>query len=378
MTLLIKVGIFVLNIIFYFLKKLPVEKKILYISRQSNRIPVDFSMIKNTMEIMAPDYRHVMLIRTIDPGLTAKIQYCFHMLLQMYHLATAHIVILDSYCITVSVLKQRESLLVIQIWHALGALKKFGYSILDKEEGSSARIAGLMKMHNNYSYVFTSGEACRKYFSEAFHQSVDTVKVFPLPRLDLLLDKEKRDRTKSRIIIKYPFLFKDRKKIIVYAPTFRKDTELFKKGTEQLFRTVDYDRYHLIYKPHPLSEDEENTYKHIIYDSSFTTEDMLYIADYVITDYSAIIFEAMVLKKQIVLYAFDFESYTQKRDFYLDYLKVFSGYIAKTPDQVMTLLEQQNINDPEWDLRINELIASPLVSYTEDICEFLIKVDNTK
>ena len=145
-----------------------------------------------------------------------------------------------------------------------------------------------------------------------------------------------------------------------------------------MFRTVDYDRYHLIYKPHPLSEDEENTYKHIIYDSSFTTEDMLYIADYVITDYSAIIFEAMVLKKQIVLYAFDFESYTQKRDFYLDYLKVFSGYIAKTPDQVMTLLEQQNINDPEWDLRINELIASPLVSYTEDICEFLIKVDNTK
>ena len=58
------------------------------------------------------------------------------MLRQMYHAATSEIVVLDTYCIIISLLKQRKSLKVIQMWHALGAMKKFGYSILDKGEGT--------------------------------------------------------------------------------------------------------------------------------------------------------------------------------------------------------------------------------------------------
>lgn len=376
MSVIIKIGILFLNIIYSVLKLLPVSKKIVYISRQSNTVPIDFELIKHKMENMLPKYTNIVLARTIDPGIIAKIRYFFHMFRQMYHVATARLVILDTYCITVSILKQRESLMVIQIWHALGALKKFGYSILDKGEGSSSKIARLMKMHNNYSYVFTSGEKCRIYFSEAFHQDIETVKVFPLPRLDLLLDKERQEKIKNKIIKKYPFLHKDGKKVVLYAPTFRKDEHAFISGAFRLFKIIDFERYNLIYMPHPLTDKVDNLDKRIIYDISFTTEDMFCVSDCLVTDYSAIIFEAMLLKKRIILYAFDFERYTQKRDFYLDYLKVFSGCISQTADQVVKLLENGNDTEMEWESHLNDFIAAPQISYTEDICDFLINLGN--
>lgn len=372
MILLVKVGIFILNIMYSFLKLFPVKNKIVYISRQSNLIPIDFIMIKTTMEEKLPGYKNIILARTIETGVCAKILYGCHMLRQIYHLATSKIVILDSYCIAVSVLKHRNSLLIIQIWHALGALKKFGYSILDKKEGTSSRIADLMKMHKNYSYVLASGEYCRVYFAEAFHQPIDKIKVFPLPRLDLLLDKLYQEQKKKEILLKYPFLYRDGKKIILYAPTFRKNHTIFKEGIDSLSSKLDYDRYNLIFKPHPLCRVGEIN-ANVIYDCSFSTEDMIYVADYVITDYSAIIFEAGLLKKLVILYAFDYAIYTRERDFYLDYEKVFSKIIAWTIDDVLCFLQQDYVNEFDWGSFLNQVVDQPRITYTEDICNFLIK-----
>lgn len=371
MAVIVKMGIFFLNIIFSFLKLLPVRKKIVYISRQSNTVPVDFELMKCKMENLLPNYKNIVLARTIDPGVAAKIRYFFHMFRQMYHLATARVVILDTYCIAVSVLKQRESLIVVQMWHALGALKKFGYSILDKGEGSSSKIAGMMKMHNNYSYVFTSGELCREYFAEAFHQPLKKIKVFPLPRLDLLLNEGYQKKKKNSILKKYPILQENKKKIIVYAPTFRKDEEVLERGLEQLLSRLDYEKYYLIFKPHPLSAIRKINCE-IICDKDFSTEDMLYIADYVITDYSAILYEAALLGKRMILYAFDYASYTKKRDFYLDYQSVFSDIIAKTADEVINLLEH-NLQGMNWDVFLENVVKKTQNTYTADICNFLIE-----
>lgn len=373
MTFLLKTGIFFLNVIFFFMKLLPVEKKIVYISRQSEDIPIDFYLLKQQMESKFPDYKNIVLVRTIGTGILNKIYYFFHMLCQMYHLATAQMVILDSYCITISVLKQRKSLLIVQMWHALGALKKFGYSILDKEEGSSSKIAKVMKMHRNYTYVFASGENCRVHFAEAFRQPLDKVKVYPLPRLDLLLNKEYQKEKKLQIKEKYPFLEADGKQIVVYAPTFRKDESDIKRGVERLFNVIDFQKYNLIYKPHPISHVNKIGEK-VIYDTFFTTEDMLYIADYVVTDYSAIIFETLLLQKKLVLYAFDYEKYTNARDFYIDYKTLFARYIASTADDVISHLQQdESMGKYEYDSILLQMVSKPVVSYTEDICAFLMK-----
>ena len=190
MSIIVNIGIFGLNILYFFMKCLPVQNKITYISRQMDVTPLDFQMIIDETKKVNPDIQHVVLAKMLKKGMKNHILYCFHMLKQMYHIATSKMVILDTYCIPVCILKQRSDLVVIQIWHALGAFKKFGYSILDQPEGSSSKIAHLMRMHKNYTYVFSSSEYTRPFFADAFHVDLSQVKVFPLPKTDLLIDED--------------------------------------------------------------------------------------------------------------------------------------------------------------------------------------------
>ena len=47
-------------------------------------------------------------------------------------------------------------------------MKKFGYSILDKPEGSSSRMARLMKMHENYDFILAAGDGYKAHLAEGF------------------------------------------------------------------------------------------------------------------------------------------------------------------------------------------------------------------
>ena len=72
------------------------------------------------------------------------------MLTQMYHIATSKVVVLDGYCIAASVLNHKPDTKIVQMWHALGTIKKFGYQVLGTEEGSDPDVARIMRMHKNY------------------------------------------------------------------------------------------------------------------------------------------------------------------------------------------------------------------------------------
>lgn len=55
----------------------------------------------------------------------------------MFHLNTAKVVITDNYFVELAGLKERKNVTCIQIWHANGALKKFGWE--DKAAQKEAR-----------------------------------------------------------------------------------------------------------------------------------------------------------------------------------------------------------------------------------------------
>ena len=55
------------------------------------------------------------------------------------------------------------------------------------------------------------------------------MRVMPLPRLDLLRNPEHTEAVEKEILRQYPQLSDKRKKIIVYAPTFRKEGGSFEE-----------------------------------------------------------------------------------------------------------------------------------------------------
>ncbi len=372
MSIIIKIGFFFMNIIFSIMKLCPVQKKITYISRQMNTTPTDFQMIIDNFKTKDSSYKHVVLAKMLPDSLFGKIKYGFYMFIQMYHIATSQAVILDTYCIPISMLHQRDSLVVIQIWHALGAFKKFGYSILDQPEGSSSKTAHMMKMHHNYTYVLSSSEYASQYFAEAFHVSMDKMRIFPLPKTDLLVDEQLIKQTKEKIYEYYPRLKNTSKKIIVYAPTFRKQDDELYQAMIDLINHIDFNQYEFVLKKHPLTTftiDDDR----IIDDSFVTSLEFFHLADFIITDYSAVIFEAVLLKKPIYLYAFDYDSYINKRNFYIDYQTQMPSDIYYNVNDLMVAIDKGIYNEEKINKFIDLMIAPAKKSYTDDFVDFLME-----
>lgn len=330
---LIEITKLILNAIYYLFKLLRVKNKITFISRQGNSPSIDFILLKEEIVRSDKETEVVFLTKEIPKTLSGKLVYILHIFQQMFQIATSKAVILDSYCIPVSILRQRKSLIVVQIWHALGALKKFGYSAVNRTEGSKDYIAKGMDMHRNYTYALTSSPNTIKFFAEAFQLEQNRVKPIPLPRVDLLSDKIYLEKKRKEILDKYPSLGK--KKTVLYVPTFRKDS--LSKAPE-LIKKLNKKKYNLIVREHPLTKQARNGNKSFEFHG--TTLDALIIADYVITDYSAIVFEAAILHKPLFFYAYDLDTYIDNRGFYIDYLNEMPGIISKNIARIISAIEK--------------------------------------
>lgn len=313
-----------LTVVYTPLKLLPSRRKVVMMSREHPTLPQDFAAIRDAIAKQDASVEVVMLVRMVPPGYMAKLGYAMHMFTQLYHVATARVLILDTYAIIASVLKHKKSLTVIQIWHAMGAFKKFGLSILGQAEGRNERLAHAMRMHQGYDLVLASGEAARAPFAEALGTPIENVVVAPLPRLDRLRDPEKAQRTRNRIYAAHPHL-RDAK-IALYAPTFRIDGAVSVDVVE-LTEGLAAAGVHAVVKLHPLMS--ANFGEDVDTARGFTTQDLLYVTDYFITDYSSVLFEAAVLGIPSYFVAPDLDEYLASRDFYFDYRNDLPGPVVQ-------------------------------------------------
>lgn len=321
------------RLIYALLKILPIRNKVVMISRRNLKPSIDFELLRR--EIYKTDQKTKVVI--LNHRVNNKLLYFFQFFREMYHLATSNACITDSYIITISILKHKKQLKIIQIWHALGAIKKFGYAILDKPEGSSKEIARIMDMHKNYSYIICGSEEMTPYFADAFGVDEKNILPYSLPRVDYLLDINNINSIKDKIFNTYRGL-KD-KKTILYAPTFRKNVRL---EVNELIKQVDFSKYNLIIKKHPIDNTVINKEKHVIVDENYDVIDLLTVADYVITDYSAVIFEASILEIPQFFYVYDIDNYKNNRGFFIDFHNEIPGFISRDAEEIIRAIENNN------------------------------------
>ena len=286
----------------------------------------------------------------------------------MYHIATSKVVILDTYCIPICILKHKKSLKVIQIWHALGSLKKFGYSSLDTTDGRSSKISKLMRMHENYDYILTSSEAAKPNFQEAFNAKEENMIVMNLPRVDYLKSKKIEKELKKEFYEKYPKIDK-KKKIILYCPTSRKNSEL---PLDEIVKSVDLEKYILILKLHNNTNKIYHSKNKFYSSIHFSGMQMLHIADYIITDYSAIVYEAAITKKPIYLYTFDYDKYIDERGLYINYKEEMPGFISNNINEIIKKIESNKYDNEKTEEFVKKYIADLSINWTEQLAIFVI------
>lgn len=374
MQLIIKLGVCILNALYFILKlTISTKDKVLLISRQSNEPSIDFILLKNSIITKYPDVEVKILCHTLDGGLHSsiftKIHYGIHMLKQMKEMSSSKVVVLDTYCMVASLLKHKRTLKIIQMWHSIGTMKKFGYTALDTEEGTNKKIAYTMHMHDQYSYVLASSSAYKSDLALGFNCSEDIIKVMPLPRLDLLHDKIYKVKKREEIFALYPLLSK--KTVIVYAPTFRKNENEMQNALDRLTESL-YENQILVLKLHPLSKLHVKNDKVLIAEE-FSTFDMLFVANALISDYSCVIYEAASLDIPLYFYNFDMNNYIGKRGLAIDYEHELPGVISKNPYDITTAIAKQ-----KYDFDYLKKFCNKYVNYngqaSDTIADFIYSI----
>jgi len=365
MRVLIVPAIWLAQVLYALLKLLPRRHKVVLLSRQSNRPSRDFAMLAEELVRTDPTVEVVVRCRFIGPRLTERIAYVGEVLAQMYHLATASACVVDGYIVPVSVLNHRPGLKVVQMWHALGAIKKFGLQAIGLPGGRDSGVASAMRMHRNYDLVLCGGPAAVPAFAEAFGVPGSAVVPTGLPRVDYLLAHADAASANSlpagvaRLYERFPLLADASRRTILYAPTYRRNRPDHYRDVLERF---DDPRYTLVIKPHPLVTSDVGG-ANVVNAGGVDILDLLPLCDVVITDYSAVAFEACVLDKPLYFYVYDLDEYGTEHGLNVDLMAEMPGATSRDIGEIAAAIDED-----AYDETLVERLKERYVSVTDGSC----------
>lgn len=329
---------FILNIILgffnFFVKRFSIkDNQVAFISLESNKLEADMKLIYDELKKDCNIKIETVLIGYKKHGLKEDFLYMLNCIKQLFIINTSKVVIIRDNNYVVSTFK-REEVEVIQVWHACGAIKKFGNALKRKYP------------IKNYDYVIANSSYWKDPYHEAFGVKEDNVVVTGMPRVDHLFDDIYLNTTRDNLLIKYPML-KD-KRIILYAPTFRgniyKGFKMLPFDGNKLIDELD-DNTYLLYKFHPLLNNEVLiNHPRIINVNNEDIHDLFTITDILISDYSSIVFDFAILEKPMYFYVPDLDEYLNEVGCYVDY-HTFPGKLCFNLDDLISGIKNNEVKD---------------------------------
>ncbi len=350
----------VLGIIYIFIYPFKIKKdKITFISYKTDRLEGNFKLISNNL-IRDNQYEMVYLFMKYKNNLWGNFKYFINCIKQVYHVNTSKVVVLDYNNYVVSNFKKKD-VKVIQVWHATGAIKQFGNDI-----NREYKI-------RNYDYVLATSKIWKKPYSSAFNVTEEQVVPLGIPKTDNLFSEARMEKYKKYVLNKYPQI--KGKKVVLFAPTFRGDPISDIKYQEvDLKYIADQlgDEYILIYKLHPWFGDKNvGERSDLINANSENINRLFAVTDYLITDYSAIIFDYAILNKPALFLVPDLEEYKKERGMYIDYENEMPGPICFNENEVVNAIKSD-----DFDLEKIQKFRTRYFKYTDGqstkrVCEFV-------
>ena len=343
-----------LRFIYFFIKLFTVQKRrVFFLSRQFDSVPYNYQKLIDELE--SDGYQTRVICKKVASGLNSALRnekkhgsvlsgfggtvgYYFNLYKQMHYAATSKVIIVDGYNAVASLLKHKRNTKVIQLWHALAAIKKFGYQTIGYADGLDPDTARILCMHKNYDYIISGSVAMNKYFAEAFNTDISKLRAFGTPMVDYMLKDNKK--IINKIYKRYPSMKK--KLNILYSPTFRSDG---RDNSAEVINAFDTDKYNLIITFHPKVDQVKSDKNVICIDrNEFSTLDILRVCDYVITDYSALAIDACVLNKKLLLYVYDYEQYDKENGINIDLFKELKGNVSKDIKDIVKIIDNNKYN----------------------------------
>ena len=326
------------------------KAKVTIISRESNNKTIDVRMLEAELLRRGIEVKTLCKLLTKDKSIKA-LGYIGHVMQQEAAILSSDVVVLDTYCIPASMIPHRKTTKIIQMWHALAAIKKFGWQTVGMKDGSSEKTAKLMRMHSGYDYVVCASDITAEHFCEGFRVSRDKIVKAGLPRIDYIKSVaagRRKDELREKLFGKYPQLEGRERKTVLYAPTFRRNADV-SAAIDNLLDSIDTEKYNIAVKLHPLyrgscGSDLVRKYENnsaVIFDYRFRSFDWLAVADIIISDYSSLVVEVTAADKPLFLYVHDIDEYKSSTGLNVDFdSEPIAPYVFRDADSLAAALEK--------------------------------------
>ncbi|VDG25998.1 glycosyl transferase [Lactobacillus sp.] [Lactiplantibacillus mudanjiangensis] len=258
-------------------------------------------------------------------------------------LTQADIIYCDNYYAFLGGLTRRSAQRIVQLWHADGAVKAFGWGDPQTSQRSRADQRRFQRVYNQFTDYVVGSPKMGQVFAASYHVDVDRMRVLGYPRSDRYRDAQWLDQTRTAIYQAHPE-WRDRR-IVLYAPTYREGVTFeLPADFGQLQLAPDQV---LVLKLHPHLQAQTAAliaqYPNLLTTATdFSTDDLLTVTDTLISDYSSVIFDYALLPncQKMVFYVFDWQNYQQRVGLQLDFEQWAPGPLVRTVTALNQALAQ--------------------------------------
>lgn len=326
---------FVFNLLYLPLWVFPVKgNKVSIFSRQSSSPSIDIELLEKEIKRRDRDVDVEILVHRDSGGVKGSLSMMGAYLKSLYHMATSKVCVLESYWPPLSICKKRAGTSVVQMWHSIGKVKQSGIVAAGRPGGRSKKLARAMKMHEGYDFIIAGSPAWNRFYVDSFNCDEAVLRNVGLPRIDHLVND--RDAIAKRIYEEYPSL--KGKKAILYAPTFRRGGKEVAEDLLCELDELDGKEYAVIVKAHP-NQSIECKQHDFVECGNVPALDLLAIAEYLITDYSAIALEGAAVDVKTLYYVPDYDEYEKETGLNIDLFKEMPGCVFADASEVVGALK---------------------------------------
>jgi len=260
-------------------------------------------------------------------------------------LASAGTVVVDTFDFKLAPYRPLvETSKIVQLWHGVG-FKKIG--LLEKEAKEIAQKSDLDfdDLYSGYDTLVTTSPF---YAEEVFERSfrAGSFEILGYPRNDALFGfstKETMLNCDMEIINRVAESRRERK-IVLWAPTFRDHTGSPLPGIDfvRLHHFLDQEKMYLVIKAHRLCDLNLSGNAPYIsfYENTCDVYPLMRMANAMVTDYSSIYMDYLLLDRPIVFYCPDYDEYvTHNRKFQFPYDEMTPGPKCRNQDEFEAALK---------------------------------------
>lgn len=239
--------------------------------------------------------------------------------------------------------RKRRKQIWVQLWHGT-PLKKM---LFDSDEGEILEKSPKHKIQkyndiNRWDYLLSDNPEINRYFRTSFLIEPEKIINYGYPRVKYLIDNKNNEELKQKIREKVGI--DKNKKIVLYLPTWRD----YNYGKEEKDFDRDYildtnrlkeilgSEYEVLEKNHTYLQGDD---KKVMHNTNIETQELLLIADYLITDYSSVMFDGFAIDIPVLIYANDFEKYQNSRGVYEDMWENLREYVSTTVENLADMIQ---------------------------------------